>query len=531
MQKYFSGTLRLTAFFIRRERIIFGIWLVVLLVLAWAVSAVFQNQMSPQELQAILIVRGNPAQVALQGPVYGVDNFLPGYMFAAEMHLFTMVGIGIMNIFIVMRLTRGDEEKGRYEVIRSLPVGRLSGLNAAIITAFLANLVIAVVHGVLLWALGIDGINMAGAFAYGFNLGVAGFFFAAITAFFAQLSPTARGAIGYAFGFLIAAFLLRAVGDPTNEALAMISPLGLIMRAQVFVGNYFWPVGIVLGLTVGICAVTYLLDSRRDMDQGYIPQRPGTAEASASLLSPIGLAWRLTRGGFIAWAVGMFALGASLGGLMGEAENFAGENEIFMAMMPHSPDFTITQLFTMLLNILLAIVCIAPVISMTLKQHAEERDHRAEYILGAAVSRTRYMMSYVVIGFAASVIMPFVTALGLWVVSSFTMGTPLGFGTMLWAIIVYVPALWVMLGLCVFIVGFAPKLVMLCWMYFGYAFIVGFFGDLLSLPGWAMRISPIGFVPMIPLDDVNVITMAGMIGVAAILTVGGIFFYKRRDLK
>jgi len=530
MKKHFGGTLKLTAFFIRREAIVFAIWLVVLLLLAWGVAGVFQNQMSPEELQAVLIVRGNPAQVALQGPVYGVDNFTPGYMFAAEMHLFTMVAIAIMNIFLVMRLTRGDEEKGRYEVIRSLPVGRLSGLNAAIITVFCANFILAIAHGFLLWGRGVTGIDIAGAFAYGTSLGVAGFFFGALAALFAQLSPSARGATGYAFGFLIGAYLLRAVGDPTSEALAMISPFGVLMRAQVFVSNYYWPVSIIVALALGLCALAYVLYARRDIDQGYIPQRQGPAVASELLVTPLGLAWRLTRNGFLAWTVGMLALGASLGGLMGEAETFAAESEIFMAMMPASLDFTVTQLFTMLLNVLLAIVCIAPVISMALKQHAEEREHRAEYILGAAVSRTRYMLSYMTIAFAASLVMPLVTAFGLWLVGGITMAEPLGFGTMLWAIMVYVPALWVMLGLCMFIIGFAPKLALLCWAYFGYAFIIGFFGDLLSLPEWAIRLSPIGFVPMIPLDDVQALPMLGLVGVAAILTAGGVFFYRRRDL-
>jgi len=530
MNQNFSGTLKLTAFFMRRERIIYVIWLAALLILAWAIAMVFENQMSFEELQYLLGVRSNPAQVALQGPMYSGEVLLPGQMFAAEMHLFTMVAIAIMNIFLVNRLTRGDEEKGRYEVIRSLPVGRSAGLSAAFITAATANLVIALAHGLLLGVLGITGIDMTGAFTYGFTLGAMGFFFAALTAFLAQLSPSARGVTGYAFGILIIMYMIRAVGDPTSEAIAIISPLGLIMRSQVFISNYLSPILIVLGFSLFFCMLAYLLDAKRDMDQGYIPQKQGPAEAAPSLLSPIGLAWRLNRNTFFAWSAGMLALGAALGGLMGEAESFAGENEIFIAMMPTALDFTITQLFTMLLNVLLAIVCIAPVVGLCLKQHNEERGHRAEYILGAAVSRTRYMLSYVSIAFAATLIMPLVTALGLWISSSLTMAEPLALTTMVWAIFVYVPALWVMLGFCILIIGVVPKLAALCWVYFGYAFIIGFFGDLLSLPEWAMRISPIGFIPMIPLEEVQWGAMLGLCVIAFLLTACGIFFYRRRDL-
>ena len=530
MQKNFSGTLGLTAFFIRREKILFVIWLAVLLILAWAIALVFENHTTPEELQALLIVRTNPAQMALQGPVYGAESFLPGFMFAAEMHLLTMVGIAIMNIFMVNRLTRADEEKGRHEVIRSLPVGRLAGLNAAMITAFFANLILAVSHGLLLWAIGITGIDVAGAFAYGLNLAILGFFFAALTAFFAQLSPTARGTTGYAFAFLIVAYLLRAVGDNVSEGLAMVSPLGLIMRAEVFVNNYIWPVLIMLALTFIVCAVAYMLDARRDMDQGFIPVRQGSAEGSAFMGTPAGLAWRLSRNTFIAWAIGMLTLGVSLGGLLGEAEDFAADTEIIMAVLPQSPDFSVTQLFTMMLNIILAIVCIAPVISLALKPLAEEKDNRAEYILGAAVSRTKYIGCYGGIAFLASLVMPFITALGLWMVGVAVMYEPIAFGTMLQAMIVYVPALWVMMGLCIFVIGVLPKAALLCWAYFGYTFVAGFFGELLRMPEWAIRLSPIGFVPMLPLEDVQVVNMLGLTAVAAVLVVCGLVFYRRRDL-
>jgi len=530
MQKNFSGTLKLTAFFIRRERLIFGIWLAALLIMAWAVALVFENHTTVQELQALLIVRGNPAQLAIQGPVYGVENFKPGYMFAAEMHLLTMVAVAIMNVFMINRLTRADEEKGRQEVIRSLPVGRLAGLNAAMITAFMANMTLAIAHGLLLWAIDITGIDMAGAFAYGFNLAVLGFLFAALMAFFAQLSPSARGVTGYALTFLIVAFLARAVGDNISEGLALASPLGLIMRAEVFVNNYSWPVLIVLGVALAVCAVAYALDAGRDMDQGYIPVRQGRAEGSTFLGTPAGLAWRLSRNTFIAWAIGMFILGISLGGLLGEAEYFAAETEVILAVLPQSPDFSVTQLFTMLLNIILAIICIAPVISLALKPLEEEKGNRAEYVLGTAVSRTKYIGCYGVISFIASLVMPFITALGLWAVGQAVMAEPIGFGTMVQAMMVYVPAIWVMLGLTVFIVGVWPKAALLCWAYFGYTFVAGFFGDLLRMPEWAIRLSPIGFVPMLPLEEVQALEMLGLTAVAAVLAVCGLVYYRKRDL-
>jgi ABC-2 type transport system permease protein len=108
--------------------------------------------------------------------------------------------------------------------------------------------------------------------------------------------------------------------------------------------------------------------------------------------------------------------------------------------------------------------------------------------------------------------------------------TPLAFGSTLHAMMIYAPALWVMLGLGIFVVGIFPKAAMFCWAYFIYAFIVGFFGDLLNMPRWAMDLSPFSHIPQLPLEDVRVVTLLILTAVALALTVLGLIFYRRRDV-
>jgi len=484
---------------------------------------------TPDELQNLLLARQNPIRVALQGPIYGVEDFQAGHLFASQLQLFKLVAAAIMNIFLVMRHTRGDEEKGRYEVIRSLPVGRLAMPHAAMIVALCVNGLLAISQGLLLWALGVGGIDMMGAFTYGAMLGATGLFFAALAAFFAQLSHSARDATSYAFLFLVGSYLVRAVGDQASETLSLISPFGLVMRAEVFVQNRWWPIFTLLVLALIICILAYTLNARRDMEQGLLPQRRGKAYASPFLCSPAGLAWCLNRNTLISWAVGMFAFGAALGGLLGEAEVF-GESDAFRMMMPQSPDFSATELFTMLINVILIIICIAPALILLFKHLGEEKEQRTEQILSGAVSRRNYLAGYVTISFIASVVMPLLTTLGLWLVGSFMMEIPITFGRMFLAIMVYVPALWVVIGLGVLIIGLLPKAAILCWAYFAYLFVVGFFGDLLNVPQWATRLSPIGFIPRLPLDEVHVITLLILTAVAACLTTSGFIFYRRRDI-
>jgi len=226
----------------------------------------------------------------------------------------------------------------------------------------------------------------------------------------------------------------------------------------------------------------------------------------------------------------LFGFGAALGGILRDAEHFAGENGAFQMLMPTSADFSAVELFTIFLNVGFAVVCIAPVLILIFKALREEREGRAEPILSRAISRPYYLTSFIVLAFASTLLMPFVTTIGLWSVSSLMMETPLAFGSLIYSMMVYVPALWLMLGLGIFVVGVFPKAVMFCWAYFTYVFVIGFFGELLNMPQLAMNLSPFYHIPQLPLESMRVLPLAILTVAALVLTVCGLVFYRRRDV-
>jgi len=526
----FRNSIRLTRFTLYKERIFIIAWVVLLLLVAGVMLTAFENQFTPEELQGLNIMKYNPAHIALQGPFFAVDNFQVVHFFAVELHLFTLIAVAIFNIFLVMQNTRGDEEKGRYEVLRSLPIGRLSAFHSVMIAAVIVNIVLAVSHGALLSVLSIRGMTTAGAFTYGISLGVTGIFFAALSALLSQFSHSTRTVTGYAFLVLIASYLLRAVGDVTSEALSLISPLGLPLRAEAFVSNQPWPFFVMLILAFILFGIAYFLNARRDIGQGLFPEKQGRDYASNFLRTPLGLVWRQNSNTLFSWAVVLFGFGAALGGILRDAEHFAGENGAFQMLMPTSADFSAVELFTMFLNVGFAIVCIAPVLILVFKILREEKEGRAEPILSRAISRPYYLTSYIVLAFIASLLMPFVTTVGLWAVSSLMMETPLAFGSLIYSMMAYVPALWTMLGLSIFFVGVFPKAAALCWAYFTYIFMLGFFGELLNMPRWAMNLSPFYHIPQLPLEDMRISPLLALTAAAFALTVCGLVFYRRRDV-
>ena len=105
------------------------------------------------------------------------------------MLLFTAVAVGIMSILYTVRHTREDEEKGRTEIIRSLPTGHLSNLTAVIAVAVIMNVILFLAVGFGLYSLGFESMDFNGSMLYGAVLGATGIFFAALTGLLLSFLP------------------------------------------------------------------------------------------------------------------------------------------------------------------------------------------------------------------------------------------------------------------------------------------------------------------------------------------------------
>ena len=94
------------------------------------------------------------------------------------------------------------------------------------------------------------------------------------------------------------------------------------------------------------------------------------------------------------------------------------------------------------------------------------------------------------IAMLAAPIIQLMSVLGLWSAAIFVMDDLIPFGTLMKAGFVHIPAIWIMAGLAVFLIGYLPRLTGLTWLYLGYSFFVVYLGDMLQLPGWMNNLSP-----------------------------------------
>jgi ABC-2 type transport system permease protein len=546
MRGNFDNTGRLIRFMLRRERLIAAVWIIILVLFSVGLAPGMDSMFPDEEARLqIASIYDNPIMTAMMGPAYGLDNYTPGAMYGGMMLLWVLIAVAVMNVFIVARHTRADEERWRAEVIRSLPVGRLANINAAMITALIINAVLAVLVGLGLAATQVEGMGFAGCMLYGALLGAGGLVFAGLTAVFCQISSSTGGAMGFSFLALGGFYMLRAAGDaqiPINNVISCISPLGLAQRSEVFVNNYILPLTLLLLQAVLITVLAYKLNSIRDLGQGFIPARPGRKDAKKSLLSPFGFSLRLLKGVIIVWVIVMFSLGASYGSVIGTIDRFVADSpdylriigipdEILDNMTDAEKSETIIMYFGVFITTMMSLIALVPVLIAAKKLRSEEKEGRVEHIISRSVPRIKYFAGFIGIAFVLSVLVQLSMALGLYSAAAAGENNPFVLDSLLKAYMVYLPAIWLIIGLAVLVVGLFPKAAGAIWGYYGFVCLIAFMGSMPGLfPDWLTKITPMTHTPKLPLDEISIMPLAVMTGIAAVLTMLGLVFYRRRDL-
>jgi ABC-2 type transport system permease protein len=98
------------------------------------------------------------------------------------------------------------------------------------------------------------------------------------------------------------------------------------------------------------------------------------------------------------------------------------------------------------------------------------------------------------------------------------------------AAMVYLPAMWVMIGLAVLLIGCFPQMTGFTWLYLGYSFFVLYLGSLLQFPEWMEKLTPYGHIPQLPVEEMDFLRGSILACIAAVLVIIGFIGYNRRDI-
>ena len=255
----------------------------------------------------------------MSGPTRLLDSIGGEVVF--EIFAFVAIVVALMNMFLVGRHTRADEETGRAELLRSARVGRRAPLAAALGLAGLANLAV----GLLVFA---------AAAGTGLPVGRVG----PVRRRGRRRRPHLRRAHrGRGAGVREHPGRLRR-GRPDHRrgvraarrrrrrqrGAVVASPrsAGASARSRTS-DNRWWPLLIPVAVTALLVAVgAWRCWIGATSAPGWCRPGPAGRPRRAALGSPLGLAWRLQRGSLAGWAVGLFLLGAAYGSFGDSIEQY-----------------------------------------------------------------------------------------------------------------------------------------------------------------------------------------------------------------
>ena len=506
------------------------IWTLAVLVLVpasiYAMEDVYPDQAA---LDARATLLDNPSAVMMTGPFFAADHYTFWAMVANELLLYLLVPAAIMSILLTARLTRGEEESGRLELLRSLPTGRLAPSVSALLVVALANLALgaAVASGML-----IGGGGTADSLALGLATALTGLVFGAVTAVTAQLTEHAGTASGTALGILALSFMVRGIGDVIERDgswLSWFSPLAWAQQMRAFVDLRWWPLLVSLAAVAVLLVIAGRLSHRRDLGAGLRPAAAGRAAASAALLAPGGLTRRLVGGTHLAWGIGLFLFALAFGSLASSLTDFAENLPDLAGMAPIRLD-DLTGSFSAFVLMMLAIGPVALAVSGMLRMRTEETAGRLAGVLVAGTSRARLAgqwFLFVLLGTAAmQVLLGLGVGIGVWSATEDTAWI----GEMTLAALTYLPAVALYAAIALALYGLGSRLAPLAWLLVVYTALVTFLGQMLGLPDWAMDLSPLQHVALYPSADVEPVPLVVMGVAAAVLAVLGLALLRRRDL-
>jgi ABC-2 type transport system permease protein len=536
-----TGTRRLIRLAARRDRIVLPVWLLALVGLlgATVASIVSLYPTEAERTQYAVVAATNVVARAFDGPMAGTSL---GSIVMTESFGILALLAGIMSVQAVVRHTRADEETGRAELVGSAVVGRDARLVAALTLVVSANAVLGAAATLILM---VSGLPVGGSVLTGAALAGVGASFAGVAAVAAQVSQSARGANAIGTVVVGVAFLLRAVGDAFGTLAdsgvevvsawpSWLSPIGWGQQMRPYGADRPWVLLLFVGTTIASVGIAFLLTRHRDVGAGMVPVRAGPATASRWLTSPAGLAWRIHRGALLGWGVGLVVMGAAIGGISDEVEDLLETSDDLAALIGEmGVGDALLDLYIAFALAALAYATAAYLVQSLLRVRGEEVAGHAEPVLATAVGRYRFLGVHVAWSTGGTAVLLLLLGLAGGVTAGLVAGQwGQRLGDWILAAAVHFPAVLVLGGVVVAAHGWLPRFCApLAWSALIGSLVIGQFGGLLDLPQAVINLSPFSHVPALPAEELRLLPLILLLGVAMLLYLIGFLGWRHRDLE
>ncbi|WP_425310216.1 hypothetical protein AADG42_16245 [Ammonicoccus fulvus] len=473
---------------------------------------------SPESRELYAATLGaSPATMAFNGR--WSDLTTPGGITTYEIGFMGLLFFPPIMLHLAISQTRAEEDSGRAELITAGRLGRLAPLAGALVTLTIVALAFA---GGSVVGLAAVGLPVAGSAWYATALGLFAWWFGAAGLVAAQLGRSARTAMGLGLALSFGMFLVRAVIDGRELAAEWATPMGWLPLVRPFSDDPSTrPLLLLAGTGCALVIVAGAVAVRRDLGGGVLTPRPGPAGGSALLGHPLGAAWRLTRGGFAGWSLGLVLWGAAIGTLTAEMADLVRSNPDIGAMLGSGrPDDIVTALAV----VVIALGGAALGLQALGVLQAEESSGRLGLILASPIGRLRVWASWWFVIAVEVVVAMLLGAAALGISTWWVTERSGALGDAVAAAAAYCGPMLALVALAALAGMVARGGLVFGWALLGWTAVVALLAETLRLPEWSRQFSFLEHVGRVPIEAANAMSLFAFasITLVAILIAGGL---------
>ncbi|HET9516522.1 MAG TPA: hypothetical protein VFO77_02220, partial [Actinoplanes sp.] len=497
---------------------------------ALVVSTYNTMMADPAAAGAIAQLAANPAIRTLFGEPIALDQ--AGGFTVWRVGTFVAVLLGAWAILATTRITRGEEDAGRWDVLLAgtVPLRAVVARHLAVVAAvtLLAGAAVTAV-------LALSGTAPAGAAVHGAGIGVLGLFFAALAGFAAQVFPVRASATGAVVAVLGAGLLARMIGDGVSALgwLRWLSPFGLVGLSRPYAEDRVLPLLVLLVAAGALIVAALAAAGRRDVRGGLVAAAAGRRPRLAMLGSVPAFAVRRMLRPLTGWALGIGAYYLLIGLTTVTVTRFLTDNP---ALAADAAQAGFSQLgavegFTATLYALLAMP-VGGFAAVRLSGYAAAEASRHLTLLAAQpLTRLRMLAAELAATTGGAVALCTVAGAAVWAGLAAT-GGRLSLPDALTGAWNALPIVLLSLGAATLAVGWLPQGVgVVGALPATGGFLLMVIADSVNAPSWLRELSPFAHLAPVPLTGVDWTSTLVMTGLAVILTVAGAVGYRRRDLQ
>lgn len=482
--------------------------------------------------QIATTIGGNGALRALFGSGRALET-VAGWTAWRSLGIVTILG-SIWALMAATRWLRGEEDSGRWELLASGQTTR-RGATARALGAMAIGLV-------ALWGATAAVVLAAGRvpearFPVAASLFLAlalvapALIFLAVGALASQVAPTRRQASQLAAAVFGVAFLLRVVGNsgPQLHWVQWTTPLGWVQHLHPLTGSSVLPLIPMAALVAGLVAGTLLLAERRDVGAGVVAARDSGPAHVGLLGSPFGLAVRLERATWFAWAGGL-AVMSFLFGIVASAVASTSSTVLEEALArmgaAHAGVPAYLGLFYLIIGAALAVAAAGHVAAT----REEEGDGHTDTLLVGPPGRITWLAGRLVVSVVALVGLALVAGLGGWAGSASQHGG-VGLLRVLAAAFNTLPAASLVLGAGTLAHGLIPRRAgAVAYGLVAWSFVVEMLGSTGTGGRVLLDLSVFHHVALVPAAAFRASGAAVLVGLGAAGMLAGAALFQRRDL-